>query len=137
MNSAFHIRDIKKIDNHYWEVKLTLVGDSDLQLYTLTERIREETQGPTGWHRLGKFLLKLGQFDKATQVNEALLDRTTIDRDKSVLYNQLGSAKNSKGEYKEAITFYERSLIIRQKTLQKLILWSLSPTTTLVLCSIT
>jgi tetratricopeptide (TPR) repeat protein len=119
MHSVFRICDIKQIDNNtrLWEVHLALTSDSDPQLNILTERIREETQGPTARHRLGKFLYKLGEFNKAETLNNALLPQTRDIQEKSILYDQLGMTKAAQGEYQEAIRFYENALEIRQNAL--------------------
>jgi tetratricopeptide (TPR) repeat protein len=119
MNTIFRIGNIKQIDknNRLWQVDLTLTTDGDKDLRILTDRIREEIEGPTGWHRLGKYLLKLGEFNKADEVYQMLLEQTTIKRDKSVLYNHLGLIRNGRGEYKEAITCCEKALGINKKTL--------------------
>ena len=42
-------------NNRLWQVKLTLMGDNDPKLSALTERMREETEGVTGWHQLSQF----------------------------------------------------------------------------------
>jgi hypothetical protein len=51
MHSVFRIGEIQKIDGNdcLWQVDLTLTGDNDQQLHALTERMREETKGLTGW----------------------------------------------------------------------------------------
>jgi tetratricopeptide (TPR) repeat protein len=119
MPTIFRIGDIKQIDkiDRLWQVDLTLTTDGNNDLRILTDYIRKEIEGPTGWHRLGKYLLKLGEFNKADEVYQMLLEQTTINRDKSVLYNQLGLVKNGLGEYKEAIMCCERALDINKKTL--------------------
>ena len=40
----------KKIEDRLWQVNLTLTNDNDEQLASLTERMREEIGGETGWH---------------------------------------------------------------------------------------
>ena len=65
-----------------------------------------------GWYRLGLVLYKMGQFQKSQQVYEVLLEQATNESDKAPIYNQLGLMKDNQGEYKEAITFYEKSLEI-------------------------
>ena len=57
----------------------------------------------------------MGQSDKAQQVYEILLEQTTDESEKAPIYHQLGWTKYNQGEYKEAITFYEKALEIRQK----------------------
>jgi uncharacterized protein HemY len=70
MHTIFRIEGINQIDNdnRLWCVKLTLTNDNNQQLNVLTERMRQETDGSTEWHRLGQLLMKLGEFDKAQQV---------------------------------------------------------------------
>ncbi len=106
-------------ENHrLFRVDLTLTRDNDKDLRQLTDRIREETfPDSTGWYRLGSVLLKMGQLNKAQKVYEILLEQATEEREKASIYRQLGRTKYLQGEYKEAITFYEKSLEIDQKTL--------------------
>ena len=55
MHTVFRIGEIKQIDknNPLYQVELTLTSDDDPQLRLLTERIREEAGGGTGWQRIG------------------------------------------------------------------------------------
>ena len=76
-----------------WEVRLTSVSDFGQQIHSLMQHIREETQGSTGWHRLGKFLLKLGEFDEAEEIYVKLINES-IEEEKSTLYHQLGLVKS-------------------------------------------
>ena len=72
-NSVFRIDRIEESNNNnksQWVVYLTSVSDFDQQIHSLMQHIREETQGSTGWHRLGKFLLKLGEFDEAEDLRK-------------------------------------------------------------------
>ncbi|CAF3821218.1 unnamed protein product, partial [Rotaria sp. Silwood1] len=59
----------------------------------------------------------MGQFEKAQQVYEVMLNQTTDDREKTFICNELGGIEDNKGEYKKGILFYERSLEIYQKNL--------------------
>jgi Tfp pilus assembly protein PilF len=120
MHTVFRISEITPMGGNHrlYQVELTLTSDNDKDLRQLTDRIREETfPDNEGWFRLGLVLLKMGQFDKAEQVYEILLEQTTEEREKSPIYHQLGSIKDDQGEYKEAITFYEKSLEIDKKIL--------------------
>jgi tetratricopeptide (TPR) repeat protein len=120
MHSIFRIGEIKQIDknNRLWQVDLILTGDHDPQLYALTEHIRKETYPHRkGWYRLGEILIKLGHFDKAQEVYEAMLAQTIDDRDEASIYHQLGSIKDDQGEYAEAIKFYKKSIEMNQKIL--------------------
>ena len=120
MNSIFRIGQTTQIDanTRLWQVQLTLTSDNDPQLYALTECIRQEIfPNEKGWYRLAYLLIKLGQFDKAEQVCEVMLDQTSDDREKANIYDQLGWIKDHQKEYAEAITFYERSNEILRETL--------------------
>jgi hypothetical protein len=61
MHTVFRIGEINKMDNNdsLYQVDLKLTADDDQELRTLTERIRKEVVGSTGWKRLGQLLLKL------------------------------------------------------------------------------
>jgi tetratricopeptide (TPR) repeat protein len=120
MHSIFRIGQIKQIDgnNRLWQVELSLTSDNDPQLYSLTERIREETfPDQEGWYRLGNLLYQLGQFAKAQQVFEVMLDQMPTDGEKATIYHMLGMVKGYQGENAEAITFYEMAIEINQKIL--------------------
>jgi len=94
-------------------VDLTLTGDSDSQLHALTERIREETfPGYKGWYRLGQFMIKVGQFNKAEELYEMLFKQTTNEDEKALLFYQFGHIKDNQGNYAEAIGFYEKAIRI-------------------------
>ncbi|CAF2736515.1 unnamed protein product [Rotaria sp. Silwood2] len=119
MHTVFRIGDIQKIDNQHplYQVNLELTSDDDEQLRKLTEYIREEAAGPTGWTRLGNLLLKIGQFNKAEELYTALLDQTSDESERQHYYHQLGCIKGRQGDYEKAIRYYERTLEIEEKTL--------------------
>jgi tetratricopeptide (TPR) repeat protein len=120
MHSVFRIRQLKQIEEEnkrLWQVDLTLTSDHDPQLYELTKSMQEATEGPTGWFRLGLLMIKIAQFDKAQQVFEMILDRTTDETEKGQIYHYLGWIKMDQGKYTEAIIYYENSLKINQTTL--------------------
>jgi tetratricopeptide (TPR) repeat protein len=119
MHSVFRIGQITQLDgnNRLWHVELTLTSDNDPQLHALTERMQEETKRLTGWYRLGHLMFRLGQFNKAEELYEILLQQTTDEAKKAHLYNMLGVIKNHQGEYAEAIEFNEKSIKIERKIL--------------------
>jgi len=120
MHSIFRIEQITNIGENkpLWQVNLSLTSDNDPQLHALTEQIREETYPHAkGWHRLGKLLVKLSQFEKAQRVFEIMLPQTSDDREKSGIYHMLGMIKDKQGDYVAAVKFYEKSIKINQKIL--------------------
>ena len=94
MHSVFRVEDIHKVDSDtsVYEVDLRLTSDDDPGLRILTDRIREEVVGKNGWSRLGMLLLKLRQNDKAEELYNVLLERTSIPAEKVPYYNHLGYA---------------------------------------------
>ncbi|CAF1124059.1 unnamed protein product [Adineta steineri] len=120
MHSVFRIQDIKQIgeNNRLYEVNLTLTADNDPELSRLTDYIRKESYpDEEGWYRLGLVLLKMGQFDKAEDIYQVLLDQTKDNKNRANIYVHLGIIKDHQGEYQEVLTFYEKSLAIYQKIL--------------------
>ncbi len=119
MHSVFRFGDIKQIgdNDRFYQIDITLTRHDNHNLRALTERIRQEIEGPTGWHRLGKFLLKLGQYKTAEEVYNVLISHTQDKLKGSVLYDQLGMAKDGQGKYRPALNCYETSLKMRQATL--------------------
>ncbi|CAF1026569.1 unnamed protein product [Adineta steineri] len=76
MHTVFRVKAIKQIGNktQVYQVELELTSDDDQQLRLLTDRIRKETSGSTGWKRLGNLLIKIGQFNKAEELYNVLLE---------------------------------------------------------------
>ena len=119
MHSVFRIDRVKRLDNQgrLWEVRLTLTADKDSQLQQLTERMEEEVQGCTGWKRIGRLLISVGQMGKAEELYRTLLEQASDGSDRSNYNNQLGYVRNAQGDYEEALLYYEKCLAMRQKTL--------------------
>ncbi|CAF4188889.1 unnamed protein product, partial [Adineta steineri] len=84
MHTVFRVVAIKQMDNEnqLYQVELQLTSDDDQQLRLLTDRIREEA-GDIGWQRLGDLLLKIGQFNKAEELYNVLLEQTSGEDEKA------------------------------------------------------
>ncbi|CAF5219132.1 unnamed protein product, partial [Rotaria magnacalcarata] len=119
MHTVFRVVEMKQTaeNNRLWEVQLTITDDNDPQLSTLTNHIKEEIQGSTGWRRMGKLMLKMGHLDQAEELYQELLKNASTDSDRAHVYHQLGSLKDYQGKYPEAVKFYEKYLEIKRKTL--------------------
>ncbi|CAF0964018.1 unnamed protein product [Adineta steineri] len=119
MHTVFRVTAIKQMDNknQLYQVELQLTSDDDQQLRSLTDRIREEVVGSTGWRQLGNLLLKIGQFNKAEELYNVLLEQISDESEKAHYYHQLGYVKNNQGDYEKALWYYEQGLEIKQKTL--------------------
>jgi len=116
-HTVFRIGNINptKEDARLLEIELTQISNNDHKLCALTKRIREETEGYTGWDRLGRFFIKLGLSDKAQQVYESLLETAFDDYEKANFYNQLGWTQDKQDEYEKAISYYKRVLAITER----------------------
>jgi tetratricopeptide (TPR) repeat protein len=117
MHAIFRIDEMKEIDNRLWEVQLILTNDNDEQLKILTDCVREETSGLTGLDRLGQLMMRMGESNRAEEVYRILLETisATDAIHLSTVYNQLGWIKNSKGNFKEALWFYQKTIEIIEK----------------------
>ncbi|CAF3487270.1 unnamed protein product [Adineta steineri] len=119
MHTVFRVGTIKQMDNNnqLYQVELQLTPDDDQQLRLLTNRIREESIGATGWQRLGDLLLKIGQFNTAEELYNQLLKQTCDDHEKAGYHHKLGCVKDDQGDHENAIWYYQKALEIFQKSL--------------------
>ncbi|CAF1051780.1 unnamed protein product [Rotaria sordida] len=116
-HTIFRIDRIERIEDKHtdrlWQVNLTLAGNQDNDFNRLTVRLREELDVVgTGWSRLGQILIKVGDFEKAGQLYQLLLEKTSSDGCKAQYNCQLGTVYQSIGGYSKAITFYEKAIDI-------------------------
>ncbi|CAF1549546.1 unnamed protein product, partial [Adineta steineri] len=118
MHTVFRVSAIKAIgiNNQLYQVELQLTSDDDQQLRLLTDRMREEVRG-IGLQRLGGLLVKVGQFDKAEELYNILLEQPSNKGQKHLYYNQLGYVKDHQADYEKAIWYYEQDLQICEKIL--------------------
>jgi tetratricopeptide (TPR) repeat protein len=117
--TVFRIGEITPIDGNdcRFQVELTLTSDNDQDLCKLTDYIRKETYpDDEGWYRLGLVLFKMGLSEKAEQIYAMLQEQTTAESEKGRNYDKLGLAKYHRGEYEEALKFYENALEIYKRT---------------------
>ncbi|CAF1312968.1 unnamed protein product, partial [Rotaria magnacalcarata] len=96
MHTVFRVDEITQTasNSRLWEVQLTITDDNDPQLSTLTNRIKEEVQRSTGWHRMGRLMLKVGHLDQAEELYNELLKGASTDSDIAAIYHQLGYLKD-------------------------------------------
>lgn len=122
MHSVFRIGDIEMSEDNknLWIVNLKMTEDNDPLLNALTEHLRQETHGTTGWHRLGLLLIKLHKFDKAEEVYQMLLNQCMSDEnEKAILFSHLGYIKQEQSDYIMATKFYDQELEILKRILPK------------------
>ena len=119
MHTVFRIGNIKSMDKYggFYEVELSLTSDDDRELSVLNERLEEECAGLTGWTRLGRLLVTIGQLNKAEELYLILLTQTSDENEKACYYHQLGYIKDDQGNYEEALHFYHKTLEIEVEML--------------------
>ncbi|CAF2895149.1 unnamed protein product [Rotaria sp. Silwood2] len=117
-HTVFRADEIKQAldNNRLWQIQLAFTDDNDPQLGDLMKCIRDETQETTEWHRIGKLMLRMGHFKQAEEFCNQLLNNSSSDSDTESIYHMLGGMKHTKGEYKEAVKFFEKALEIKRKT---------------------
>ncbi|CAF1463080.1 unnamed protein product [Adineta steineri] len=118
MHTVFRVSEIKQMgnDNQLYQVELQLTSDDDQQLRLLTDQIRKEAGGDSGWQGLGKLLVKIGRFNKAEELFNVLLEQTSNEGEKAIYYIQLGSVHCHQGNYEKATSYIEHGLEIQKKT---------------------
>ena len=117
MNTVFRIDKITpdQSDEHLVIVELTLTSDDDKELDDLAQQIEKDIHGDTGYKRLGKLLIKVGQLNKAEELYQVLLKQSTTLEEKAYYYYQLGWIKDDQKEYKQALKYYTAGLDIEEK----------------------
>ncbi|CAF4861837.1 unnamed protein product, partial [Rotaria socialis] len=95
-HTVFRVGEIKQTteNSRLWEVQLTITDESDPQLARLTDSIKQDVRGSTGWQRMGHIMLKVGHFDQAEELYNELLENASDDRHRAHIYHQLGWLKD-------------------------------------------
>ncbi|CAF4707025.1 unnamed protein product [Rotaria socialis] len=68
---------------------------------------------------MGNLFLELSSFNQVEVIYNELLTSISNDNDKAEVYYQIGLVKYGQCDYKEAASFYEKSLEIKQKTVSE------------------
>ncbi|CAF1061829.1 unnamed protein product [Rotaria sordida] len=118
-HTVFRIDRIQQIDENHtdrlWKVNLTLTGNDNRDLNTLTVPLRKELNWATGWSRLSAILMKMGESSKAEQLYNILLENASSDEERSEYNHRLGCMYDNRGEYSKALSFYEKALHIYER----------------------
>ncbi|CAF0917022.1 unnamed protein product [Adineta steineri] len=112
MHTVFRIMGTRKLADRFWQVNLALTSDNDPQLKLLSDYMRKELGEGNSLSKLGHLMLKMGEFDQAHDIYGSQLDSTDKQnwRRHSYLNHQLGWVFSQKGEYKAALSYYEKAL---------------------------
>ena len=119
MHSVFQIGPMKKLvdDDRIWEIQMKFTSENDPDFYALTEKMRAETKGPSARFQLGQLMIKLAKLDNAEHLYLTLLRETTDEKQKALLFQQLGATYHCQGKYTEAIKYCQKYLDISKSHL--------------------
>jgi tetratricopeptide (TPR) repeat protein len=122
-HTVFRIENIEpmKTDNKISLIDLKLTSNqNDQQLELLTKYIRHDVQSLSNpWERLAKLMLTIREFDKAQQIYENILQKTSLNdyEQLAFIYHQLGCVHHEKTNLQQALFCFEKSVQIKQNYL--------------------
>jgi tetratricopeptide (TPR) repeat protein len=120
MHSVFRVGEIKQSteNKRVWEVQLTLTDDRDSKLTVLMEYLEMEIRGK-GWDRMGELMIQMHRSDQAEILYNELLENATNENDRAHFYHQMGKVKSQQRHHEQSIEFFEKSLKIKERILEK------------------
>jgi len=120
MNTVFRISDIEPMDQDHrvYQVHMQFINGSDENLRLLTDKIHEQTfPEQQGWFRLNSLLEKYNQCVDIQEIYQIRFDQTQDNEEKAKICSRIGLMKYSQGEYRDALTFFEKKLHIQEQFL--------------------
>jgi tetratricopeptide (TPR) repeat protein len=118
IGSVFRIgvTELPSVDG-VWCVHLTLTGDSDPHLTSLTEHMRKQMGGGRSLSTLGRLIFHMGDFEKSKQVCQAALISEINAKESAILHNNLAMSYKKLGDLDTALLIYKHALEIEQEYL--------------------
>lgn len=118
MHSIFRIVEIKQIEDQIWQITLKIINQDDKQLTHIKELIQENTRDVKEWYKLAKLMTMLREFDHAKEIYHVLTNLVPEKEPLKVchIYNELGLISDELGDFRLALTFYQKALELQQKT---------------------
>ncbi|CAF0778831.1 unnamed protein product [Adineta ricciae] len=120
MYTTFRIIHVESINDskRLYDVRLTPLSGNDPDLHKLTYRRQLPAPIPsselTSWNRLGRALSNMRCYQKAEELYNVQLSRTTNDTDKGHIYQELAWNKCQESKFDSAIELYEKAIDIYQ-----------------------
>jgi len=99
---------------------MTLCSDSDHDLKTIFDHMKNKYgDGETSLYSFGHVLRKMGKFDEAEKYYRRLLNELPSDHGDIVrCYWGLGDVTDEKGDYDSSLSWHQKSLEIKIRTLK-------------------
>ncbi|CAF1024957.1 unnamed protein product [Rotaria magnacalcarata] len=108
MNAIFRISEVREVENGVCQVNLTTTSENDSQLKQLTDYMRREIGILSGMQRLGYLMTEMGEWSKAKDIYETLLQ----EEEDPCIIQQLGFIAHQLGDLDEALRYYRHALSI-------------------------
>jgi tetratricopeptide (TPR) repeat protein len=115
MGSVFRIIRIEQQENNLYRVQLKLSEDVDQELAEYTKRTREKTRTSHSFLSLLRLMNELSQYSYVDQFAEMLREDVALSANPSLLatvHHIFGSIYHGRGQHKEALDYYQKSLNI-------------------------
>jgi tetratricopeptide (TPR) repeat protein len=115
MNSVFRIEEIECVDDHLWEVNLTLFDNYYKKCECQFNQHRQKMTSESATLRdLCLSMIDMGEFEKAEEIYKKLPETEFLNNleELAYLYTQLGYIKNVKNDFDNALLYYQKALQI-------------------------
>jgi tetratricopeptide (TPR) repeat protein len=108
MNTIFRISEIREMENGVCQVNLKMTSGDDSQLKQLTDYMRREVGISSGMQRLGNLMIEMGEWSKAKDIYETLLQ----EEEDPCIIQQLGFIAHQMDDLDAALRHYRHALSI-------------------------
>ncbi len=121
LGSVFRLVEIRRDEYQVWIIRMVLCSDSDHDLKTIFEHMKNEYDdgdGETSLISFGLVLYEMGKVDEAEKYFHRLLNELPEDHvDVAGCLHNVGMATEAKGDYDSSLKYYQKSLEIMIRTL--------------------
>ncbi|CAF2106898.1 unnamed protein product [Rotaria magnacalcarata] len=108
MNAIFRINEVREVENGVCQVNLTTTSENDSQSKQLTDYMRREIGILSGMQRLGYLMTEMGEWSKAKDIYETLLQ----EEEDPCIIQQLGFIAHQMSDPDAALRYYRHALSI-------------------------
>lgn len=108
MNTVFRISEVREVEDGVCQVNLTTTSENDSQLKQLTDYMRREIGILSGMQRLGYLMAEMGEWSKAKDIYETLLQ----EEEDPCIIQQLGFIAHQMGDLDTALRHFQHALSI-------------------------
>ena len=113
MNTIFRIDGIREEEDGLFHVNLVMARNDDSQLRQLTDYMRREVSVLSGLQRLGSLMIDMGEWSKAKDIYETLLQEKAdpcIIQQLGFIAHQMNDLDAALEHYRHALTIFSTSL---------------------------